>query len=537
MVHRIDGSMLKEIVLSAAAAIERDKQHINDLNVFPVPDGDTGTNMSLTLGAAANTIANLPYLSVGKMADAMAGALLRGARGNSGVITSLLGRGFARAIRDFDDMDGADLASAMKMSTETAYSAVMKPSEGTILTVSRVAAAKAEEAAAKDPSFEYVLEQALQAAQRALPETMNQNSVLKKAGVVDAGAVGYVIMLQAALGALRGESRHEISQPRDKADFSAINEEEITFTYCTEFIVEKNGLQDTTDLKTFLSERGDSIVLVDDEDIIKVHIHTDDPGDVLHEALRYGAFSMVKVENMRLQHTEKIESSMAQEEPAPPEKELGFVAVCSGEGMCAAFREIGVDCIVEGGQTMNPSTQDILRAIESTGARSVCILPNNKNIILTAQQCIPLSSKDVRVIPSRTVPEGISAMIAVNPDGSVDEAEEAMNNAVRSVRTMEITYAVRDAVYDGCVIKQGDFLALDRLKPFGTDSDIYSLLRKLAHAAADGSCEYIGIYYGENVTQEQAEKAREIFEEICPEAEINVLDGGQPVYYYMISVE
>jgi dihydroxyacetone kinase-like predicted kinase len=264
-------------------------------------------------------------------------------------------------------MDGADLASAMKMSTETAYSAVMKPSEGTILTVSRVAAAKAEEAAAKDPSFEYVLEQALQAAQRALPETMNQNSVLKKAGVVDAGAVGYVIMLQAALGALRGESRHEISQPRDKADFSAINEEEITFTYCTEFIVEKNGLQDTTDLKTFLSERGDSIVLVDDEDIIKVHIHTDDPGDVLHEALRYGAFSMVKVENMRLQHTEKIESSMAQEEPAPPEKELGFVAVCSGEGMCAAFREIGVDCIVEGGQTMNPSTQDILRAIESIG--------------------------------------------------------------------------------------------------------------------------------------------------------------------------
>ncbi len=278
---------------------------------------------------------------------------------------------------------------------------------------------------------------------------------------------------------------------------------------------------------------------MDDEEIIKVHVHTNDPGEILHEAMKYGAFSTVKVENMRLQHTEIIEDAPPQVglQPAEPEKELGFVAVCTGEGMCAALREIGVDNIIQGGQTMNPSTQDILLAIEATPSRVVCVMPNNKNIILSAQKCIPLSSKDVRVIPTRSVPEGISAMIAVNPDSSADEAVEAMTSAIGAVRTMEVTFAARDAEYDGCHIRQGDYLALDRSKPFGTDPDINSLLRRLAQDASRSECEFIGIYFGEDVTSEQAETARAIFEEACPEAEINLLSGGQPVYYYMISIE
>ncbi len=547
MIRKIDGAALKTMTLSAAAAVERDKQRINDLNVFPVPDGDTGTNMSLTLGASVDVLNNAKNAGVGKIGELIAGALLRGARGNSGVITSLLCRGFSRGVKALDEMDGADLAAAMKLSSETAYNAVMKPAEGTILTVSRLAAEKAAVAAEEDPSFEYVLEQALLEAKRALPETMEQNPVLKKAGVVDAGAVGYTVILEAALQALRGKITDAPAASREKADFSSFSTEEINFTYCTEFIIEREGSADPFLFRDFLNGIGDSLVFVEDDEIIKVHVHTNDPGQVLHEAIKHGAFSMVKIENMRLQHTAKINAAESAPSPAPapapvpartePDKDLGFVAVCSGEGLCSALLQIGVDSIVQGGQTMNPSTQDILNAIESTPSRAVIVLPNNKNIILAAQQCVGLTDKDVRVIPTTSIPEGISAMISVNPDMKVDDAEETMKASAACVRTMEVTYAARDAQFDGWDIKQGDYLALDCGKPFGMDPDLDSLLGSLAKSAGDSDCEYICIYYGQDVTADQAEHTKALFESACPNAEVNLVDGGQPVYCYMISVE
>lgn len=540
MIQTIDGAALKSMVLNAAAVIDAKKQQINDLNVFPVPDGDTGTNMSLTLNAAIDALAKLgPDAAVAQVADAAAGALLRGARGNSGVITSLLCRGFARGAKGLEVMGGEELATAMKLSSEVAYNAVMKPAEGTILTVSRLAGVRAQAAASECGDFEYVLEAALEEAKRALPETMEQNPVLKKAGVVDAGAMGYVSILDAALRALRGEKTEAPVQAKEKADFSSFETEDINFTYCTEFIIERSGESDANTLRSFLAARGDSLVLVDDEEIIKVHVHTDDPGELLHEAVKYGSFSMVKVENMRLQHTAKIEDSEPQNESAPaePVKELGFVAVCAGSGLAEVFRQIGVDSLIEGGQTMNPSTQDILTAIEATPASTVIVLPNNKNIILSAQQCVPLCGKKVIVIPSRTVPEGISAMLMADPAASPEENEEAMNAALAGVRTMEVTFAARDAQFDGWDIHMGDYLALDNGKPFGTDRDISALLTEMAKSAAESGSELISIYYGEEVTEEQAAAAAAVFESACPDAEVSVLSGGQPVYYYIISLE
>jgi len=541
MIHSIDGATLKLLTMAAANAVEREKQNINDLNVFPVPDGDTGTNMSLTLNASGPAIAKLGEdADATTVADALAAAMLRGARGNSGVITSLLCRGLARGVKGKTIIDGADLAEAMVSSADTAYNAVLKPAEGTILTVARKAAEKAVTAAAENGDFEYVLECAIAEAERVLPDTMNQNPVLKKAGVVDAGAMGYIIILKAAMAALRGEVLVEAiptaSQPRDKADFSAISDEEITFTYCTEFIVEKEGDLPTAPLSEFLSSMGDSLVMVEDDEIIKVHVHTNDPGKVLHEAMDYGSFSMVKVENMRLQHTEKIETEEVSKEPVF-EKDLGFVAVCSGEGLSTAFSEIGVDSIISGGQTMNPSTEDILKAIEATPARTVCVLPNNKNIILSAQQCIGIADREVRVIPTRSVAEGISAMIAISPECSADEAESTMNEVIAHVRTFEVTYAAKDADFDGCAIRKGDYLALDRSKPFGTNADLDALMNSIADAAGSEGGEFISIYYGCDVCEEEAERICSLFAEKLPEAEVNLMYGGQPVYYYMISVE
>ncbi len=543
MIHSIDGATLKLLAMAAANAVEREKQNINDLNVFPVPDGDTGTNMSLTLNAAGPAIAKLGEdADATTVADALAAALLRGARGNSGVITSLLCRGLARGIKGKSIVDGADLAEAMVCSADTAYNAVLKPAEGTILTVARKAAEKAVSAAAENGDFEYVLECAIAEAERVLPDTMNQNPVLKKAGVVDAGAMGYIIILKAAMAALRGEVLVEAiptaSQPRDKADFSAISDEEINFTYCTEFIVEKENDLSTGPLSEFLASMGDSLVLVEDDEIIKVHVHTNDPGKVIHEAMDYGSFSMIKVENMRLQHTGKIESPAEEEKKEPVfEKDLGFVAVCSGEGLSTAFSEIGVDSVISGGQTMNPSTEDILKAIEATPARTVCVLPNNKNIILSAQQCIGIADREVRVIPTRSVAEGISAMIAVTPGCSADEAESAMNEIIAHVRTFEVTYAAKDADFDGCAIKKGDYLALDRARPFGTDPDLDKLMNTIADAACEECGEFITIYYGCDVCEEEAEHICRLFTEKLPDAEVNLMYGGQPVYYYMISVE
>ena len=540
----IDGAAFQQMILHAAAAINAQKQSINDLNVFPVPDGDTGTNMSLTIGTAASELKKQSIPAVSRAAEVTASALLRGARGNSGVILSLLFRGFSKAVKDKSEIDGAALAAAFNEGVTTAYGAVMKPAEGTILTVSRLAAKRATEAAAEISAAEHVLIECIAAAKAALAETINQNPVLKKAGVIDAGGKGYVIILEGMLAALRGEPMPEAAAEgaapaRDKADFAAFDGGDIRFGYCTEFIAQRTNKKDPRLLRAFLSELGDSLVLVDDEEIIKVHVHTNHPGRVLEEALGYGSLLTVKVENMREQHTEILEAAVAEEssEPAAPEKKFGFVAVCAGDGLAAVFTDLGCDGIINGGQTMNPSTEDILRVIERTPAEIVYVLPNNKNIIMAAEQCVPLAHRQVIVLPTKTVPQGIAAMLAVCMESEEEANTAAMLAAAAKVRTAQVTYAARDSEFDGADIHEGDYLALLESQLFGTDRSIEALLTKLASRLAEGKPDFINIFYGENVSAENAEAARKIFQTACPSAELGVLSGGQPVYYYTISAE
>ncbi|MEA4933318.1 MAG: DAK2 domain-containing protein [Lawsonibacter sp.] len=548
MVKNIDAAAFQRMVIHGAAAISAKKQPINDLNVFPVPDGDTGTNMSLTIGAAAQEMKKNRYDSVGQAAQGAASALLRGARGNSGVILSLLFRGFAKAIKEKEIMDGRDLALALDFGVAAAYKAVMKPAEGTILTVSRLAAARAAEYARENDNLEAVLEAAIQEGQTALADTINQNPVLKKAGVVDAGGKGFLVIFQGMLDELRGQPMPEVAEeertaPTDKAEFGVFSTEEIKFGYCTEFICSRDTKKDPELLRGFLNNMGDSLVLVDDDDIIKVHVHTNDPGLALQEALTYGALLKVKIENMREQHTEILEEvAQAQEEATPakvaPEKKFGYVAVCAGEGLEAVFRDLGVDRLVGGGQTMNPSTEDILKEIDATPAEIVYILPNNKNIIMSAQQCIPLcEDKKVIVLQTKTIPQGIAAMLAVDADAGEEENTSAMTEAFGRVRTSEVTYAARDSDFGGFTIKQGDYLALEEHQLFGTDQNLEALLDRLARSAGHQQANFISIFYGEDVTEDQAKLAEEIFAAACPNAEISLLPGGQPVYYYMISAE
>lgn len=547
MVQNIDAAAFQRMVIHGAAAISAKKQPINDLNVFPVPDGDTGTNMSLTIGAAAQEMRKNRYDSVGQAAQGAASALLRGARGNSGVILSLLFRGFAKAIKEKEIMDGRDLALALDFGVAAAYKAVMKPAEGTILTVSRLAAAHAAEYARENDNLEAVLEAAIQEGQIALADTINQNPVLKKAGVVDAGGKGFLVILQGMLDELRGEPMPEVAEEKvasaEKAEFGAFSTEEIKFGYCTEFICSRDTKKDPELLRGFLNNLGDSLVLVDDDDIIKVHVHTNDPGLALQEALTYGALLKVKIENMREQHTEILdEVAHAQEEAAPakaaPEKKFGYVAVCAGEGLEAVFRDLGVDRLVGGGQTMNPSTDDILKEIDATPAEIVYILPNNKNIIMSAQQCVPLcEDKKVIVLQTKTIPQGIAAMLAVDADAEEENNTSAMTAAFERVRTSEVTYAARDSDFGGFTIKQGDYLALEEHQLFGTDRNLEALLERLAQSEGHQQAEFISIFYGEDVTEDQAKRAEEIFTAACPNAEISLLPGGQPVYYYMISAE
>ena len=547
MIQNIDAAAFQRMVIHGAAAISAQKQAINDLNVFPVPDGDTGTNMSLTIGAAVPDMTSKRYDSVGQAAQGTASALLRGARGNSGVILSLLFRGFAKAIKDKDIMDGRDLAIALDFGVAAAYKAVMKPAEGTILTVSRLAAARAAGCARESDSLEAVLEAAIEEGHKALDNTINQNPVLKKAGVVDAGGKGFLVILQGMLDELRGLPMPQVSAeaeaPADKAEFGAFSTEEIKFGYCTEFICSRDTKKDPELLRGFCSNLGDSLVLVDDDDIIKVHVHTNDPGLVLQEALTYGALLKVKIENMREQHTEILEEAAQAQQPAAPvkaapEKKFGYVAVCAGAGLEAVFKDLGVDGLVGGGQTMNPSTEDILKEIDATPAEIVYVLPNNKNIIMAAEQCVRLcEDKKVVILPTKTVPQGIAAMLAVDPDASEEDNTAAMTEAFGKVRTSEITYAARDSDFGGFAIKQGDYLALEEHQLFGTDQDLHTLLDRLAHSDSHQQAEFISIFYGEDVTEEQAQQAQEIFAAACPNAEINLIPGGQPVYYYMISAE
>ena len=543
MRQTINGADFRRIMLSAAASIEIHKQQLNDLNVFPVPDGDTGTNMSMTINAAASDLRKTEDPTLEKAAAVAASAMLRGARGNSGVILSLLLRGISKKLKGAEIADGVLWADALQEGVDAAYKAVMKPAEGTILTVARLAAAKARSAAQENNHIEFVHEAALEEAKVALAGTTDMNPVLKKAGVVDAGGKGWVFALEAMLAALRGE---DVVVPegmanvevKDSANFDDFNTEDITFTYCTEFIIQRENDLDPEKLREFLSSLGDSLVLVDDEEIIKVHVHTNDPGKALHEAIDYGSFVTVKIENMRLQHTEKV---MSEQELAPkiaePEKPFGVVSVCAGEGLADVFQNLGTDGIISGGQTMNPSTQDILEAVNKVPAETVFVLPNNKNIIMAAEQVDALTPKKVVVIPSKTVPQGVTAMLNFNPDGTEEENTEAMTESLATVDTMQITYAARNSDFDGYDIHEGDYLALYGSQLFGTSQDIKVLLKSLAQKVRDDGKEYITIYYGADVKEKHAQKTADLFAEICPDADVNLLFGGQPVYYYMISAE
>ena len=539
----INGADLRRMIISAAAAIEINKQALNELNVFPVPDGDTGTNMSMTINAAAGDLRKTEDPNLGQAAKVAASAMLRGARGNSGVILSLLFRGISKKLKGADHCDGVLWAQALQEGVDAAYKAVMKPAEGTILTVARLAAAKANDAAQENNHIEYVHAAAIEEAKVALANTVNQNPVLKKAGVVDAGGKGWLVALEAMLSSLQGNDvvaadGDAAGETKEAADFSDFDTEDITFTYCTEFIIQRENDNDPDKLREFLSSLGDSLVLVDDEEIIKVHVHTNDPGKALHEAIEYGSFVTVKIENMRLQHTEK---AMTENEKAPkiaePEKALGVVSVCAGDGLADVFLNLGVDQIISGGQTMNPSTQDILEAVNKVPAETVFVLPNNKNIIMAAEQVNALTPKNVVVIPSKTVPQGVTAMLGFNPEGSIEENTEALTEALGTVDTMQITYAARNSDFDGYDIHEGDYLALYGSQLFGTSQDIKVLLKSLAEKVRDDGKEYITIYYGADVKEKHAQKAADLFADICPNADVNLLNGGQPVYYYLISAE
>ena len=560
MTTLITGALFKEMILHAAAAISARTQEINDLNVFPVPDGDTGTNMSMTIAAAVSELGGKTLSRLDEAASVTASALLRGARGNSGVILSLLFRGLSRGLKGMESADSAAFAAAMQEGVSAAYKAVMKPAEGTILTVSRLAAKTAAEAAQDENAApEAVIAAALRTGYEALAQTTEMNPVLKKAGVVDAGGKGYLLILEGMLAALRGEPLPEsgAAPTAQSADLAALTDEDITFTFDTVFIVRKKSGIGIEPFRAYLSSIGDSLVIGEDDEAFKVHVHTDTPGSALNEAQKYGTLELAKIENMRLQYedmsegrkprsTDDLDAVEAELETmeygtpnndAPPKK-YGFLAVCAGDGLAAIFRDLGADAIVSGGQTMNPSTESILAATERVNAETVFILPNNGNIIMAAQQCARLTEKNIVVIPTKTIPQGITALMNVNFDAeSAEEITEAMTGCLGSVRTAQITYAARDSDYDGFNIRAGDYLALDEGKLFGTDNSIESLMARIADAGAKLNASFVSLYYGEDVKEEDAQKAAKAFESACPDAEIAVLSGGQPVYYYIISIE
>ena len=554
----INGAMFKEMLLFGTVSIAQAQQAINDLNVFPVPDGDTGTNMSLTIQTAAQELKKIEPATVDQAASVTASALLRGARGNSGVILSLLFRGIAKELKGCKEADGAAFAAALQEGVAAAYNAVMKPAEGTILTVSRLAAERAVNAAEEHNSVEYVIEQAIAQGEITLAQTTDMNPVLKKAGVVDAGGKGFLLILGGMLSALRGEERPELTEEnvQEKADFAMLNEEDITFTFDTLFIVRKSG-RSIEPFRRFLDGIGDSLVIGEDDEAFKVHVHTDIPGEALTEAQKYGTLELAKIENMRTQaqqlaaggkaqstdDLEAIEQELEAAEhenagEAEPEKDFGFLAVCAGKGLANVFTDLGADGVISGGQTMNPSTESILKEIKKVPAHTVFVLPNNKNIIMAAQQCIGLTEKTVVVIPTASIPQGVSAMMAVDPDMSdADAIAKAMTDAAQCVSTAQITYAARNSDFDGFDIHEGDYLALLDGKLLGTDRDVSALLDGLSDEAASREAEFITVFYGEDVNEEDAHKACDAFTRKCPDAEVNLICGGQPVYYYIISIE
>lgn len=555
-----NGDTLRDAIISAANNLTNNRKQIDDLNVFPVPDGDTGTNMSMTLANSVRELEKLSGAAAGKVAAVNASALLRGARGNSGVITSLLFRGFAKGIADDENMTAENTAAAFKLGVEAAYKAVMKPTEGTILTVARVAAEKAEIALNEGSDALGVFCAAIEGAKQALAQTPELLPVLKKAGVVDAGGKGFVTILEGMLSVLKdgviiqsSAAADETAEEETSRNAAGEFETEITFTYCTEFIVNRDPecQKEPNELRLFLETIGDCVVVVDDDEIIKVHVHTDHPGNAIENALTFGQLVHLKIENMRDQHERaKHDAENAQKKPpksadltetfipVAPTKPVGFVSVCAGDGIAELFRDLGVDTIVSGGQTMNPSTDDILKAIEATPAETVFVLPNNKNIIMAAEQAIPISTRKVIVIHTRTIPQGVSAMLSFDPDAEDEANAIEMQKATENVTTGQVTFAARDSDYDGHTIKKGELLSMVNGKITFTDTDLQRSVMKLLKQMIKRDSKFITVMYGEDVTDEQAAEIEEqIQQKYSSKAEITVLRGGQPIYYYILSVE
>jgi hypothetical protein len=545
-VKLIDGQLFQRMVTEGALAIAEKKEQANELNVFPVPDGDTGTNMSLTMASAMTEMQRLHEPSLAKAADAAASALLRGARGNSGVILSLLFRGMAKKLRECTEAGGCDFALALREGVDAAYKAVMKPAEGTILTVSRVAAQYAVECCQADPELavEPVLNAIIERGQQALAETTRQNPVLAKAGVVDAGAFGFLTILEGMRDAYLGLEKERVLPEQQVspmgADFSAIADEDITFTYCTEFIAQRRDkARNVSRLRAILGEIGDSLVVVDDDEIVKVHVHTDQPDRALAEGLKFGPLLTVKVENMREQHTAKVIEGTEPRQRVihAPEKRYGFVAVAAGEGLKNVFTDLGCDVVVQGGQTMNPSTNDILYAVDEVPAEVVFVLPNNKNIIMAAQQVVPLSEKQVVIVPSANIPQGMSALLAFDPNNNPEANTIQMEEALGTVSAGQITYAARNSEFDGKKIKEGEYLALSEGKLCANSKRPFDAVKKLAREMVHDDSAFATIIFGEGVSEDDAARVEEIFRKENRDLEITVIDGGQPVYYYIISVE
>ena len=556
----IDAAAFKEMILCANAALHANVQAINDLNVFPVPDGDTGTNMALTMDKAATELKKKEFDTIAAAADCVASALLRGARGNSGVILSLLFRGISKRLKGLDTAGAQEFAGAMQDGVDAAYKAVMKPAEGTILTVSRMAAAAAVEAANAGAGLESCLDCAIKAGNDALAETVNQNPVLKKAGVIDAGGQGYMYILGAMLASYRGEITAPenvdeiVETEKESSAFDVFDTEDITFAFDTVFIVRKHDPDvDLEPLRKYLTSIGDSLVIGEDDEAFKVHVHTNIPGNALNEAQNFGTLELAKIENMRTQHDDILagkhvqttddldaierELEEGEEQYCKSVKDYGVVTVCAGKGLEGLFRELGADGIVTGGQTMNPSTDDILKEINRTPANTVFVLPNNKNIIMAAEQCARLSDKKVIIIPTRTVPQGISAMLNFNPEETEENLIAAMNVAAGNVHTAMVTYAARDSDFDGHEIHAGEYLALLDGALLGSYSSEKTLFKELSWAFDELSPEFITVYYGSDVAEDKANEAAETIIGCFPDAEVSVVNGGQPVYYYMISVE
>lgn len=549
----LNGKLFRDSLISAGISIENNRRKIDELNVYPVPDGDTGTNMSMTMSAAVRELELTDdNITVSQAADIAASALLRGARGNSGVILSLLFRGFSKGFSGLESANCIHIAKAMEIGVEAAYKSVMNPTEGTILTVARKAVERAEEIAEFSGSLQSFWNEICIAAQEALERTPEQLPVLKKAGVVDAGGQGLVTIYRAMLDVFSGNGiakksdKKPVARTFEVTDNSAENEEEIKYSYCTEYIIEKKtGCKDAFMLRAYLETIGDCVVVVEDDEIIKVHVHTDNPGLALQKALEFGRFvndPKPKIENMKIQHEMRVKDEKITNRqefvPVRPEKDFGFVAVAAGHGLEEMFKDLGADCIIKGGQTMNPSTDDILKAIHATPARTVFVLPNNKNIIMAAEQTVNLADRNVCVLPSRTIPQGISALMAFDESGNFTDNRMEMTKAIQRVSTGQITFAARDSEYEGHNIKKGEIMAFNNGKLQFAEKDVNKAAYKLAKKMCKNDTAYITIIYGADVTEEQAESLMTTLEEkLGNKAEIMLVNGGQPVYYYIISVE